>query len=66
MKRFILSILVLTLALGANAKNYLVSTAATTDGATITYKGADYVVGVDAFANLAALMNAKPEANSNV
>ena len=66
MKRLFLSILVLTLALGANAKNYLVSTAATTDGATITYKGADYVVGVDAFANLAALMNAKPEANSNV
>lgn len=66
MKRFILSILVLTFALGASAKNYLVSSGATTDGATITYKGANYVVGVDAFATLTALMNAKPEANSSV
>ena len=66
MKRFILSILVLALALGASAKNYLVSSEATTDSAKISYKGAEYVVGVDAFANFAALLNANPEANSNV
>lgn len=66
MKRLILSILVLTLALGVNAKNYLISSEATTDSTTINYKGGEYVVGVDAFANLAALLNASPEANSNV
>ena len=66
MKRFILSILVLALALGASAKNYLVSSEATTDSAKISYKGAEYVVGVDAFANFAALLNANPEANSHV
>lgn len=66
MKRLILSILVLALALGASAKNYLVSSEATTDSAKISYKGAEYVVGVDAFANFAALLNANPEANSNV
>ena len=57
MKRFILSILVLALALGASAKNYLISSEATTDSAKISYKGAEYVVGVDAFASIAALMN---------
>ena len=58
MKRFILSIMVLALALGASAKNYLVSSEATTESAKISYKGADYVVGVDAFASIVALMNA--------
>lgn len=66
MKRLILSILVLTLALGVNAKNYLISSEATTDSTTINYKGEEYVVGVDAFASFAALLNASPEANSNV
>ena len=66
MKRFILSIWVLALAMGASAKNYLVSSEATTDSAKISYKGVEYVVGVDAFANFAALLNANPEANSNV
>ena len=66
MKRFILSIWVLALAMGASAKNYLVSSAATTDGATITYKGVDYVVGENAFATLAAFLEANPEANSDV
>ena len=66
MKRFILSIMVLALALGASAKNYLVSSEATTESAKISYKGADYVVGVDAFASIVALMNANPEANANV
>lgn len=66
MKRFILSIWVLALAMGASAKNYLVSSEATTDSAKISYKGAEYVVGVDAFASFAALLNASPEANSNV
>ena len=66
MKRLILSILVLSMTLGMSAKNYLVTSEATTDRTTITYKDVTYTVGVDAFANLAALMNAKPEANSNV
>ena len=65
-KRLILSICILTLTLGVSAKNYLISSEATTDSAKISYKGEEYVVGVDAFASFAALLNASPEANSNV
>ena len=66
MKRLILSICILTLTLGVSAKNYLISSEASTDSTTINYKGGEYVVGMDAFATLTALMNAKPEANSTV
>ena len=66
MKRLILSICIFTLTLGASAKNYLISSEATTDSAQISYKGGEYVVGVDAFASFAAFLNANPEANSNV
>lgn len=66
MKRLILSILVLSMTLGISAKNYLVTSEATTDRTTITYKDVTYTVGVDAFASLTALMNANPDANSNV
>ncbi|MBR5436149.1 MAG: hypothetical protein IK120_04720, partial [Muribaculaceae bacterium] len=50
----------------ANATTYLVSPSATSTGATITYKGQNYVVGTTAFADLAALVAASPQANSTV
>ena len=62
-------ILVAILAVGcltANAATYLVSPSATSAGATISYKGQNYVVGTTAFADIAALVAANPSANSKV
>ncbi|MBQ7212891.1 MAG: hypothetical protein IJS19_09575 [Muribaculaceae bacterium] len=49
-----------------SATTYLVSPAATTTGATIYHNGSDFVVGTNAFADIATLMAANPDPNSVV
>ena len=65
LRKFLVIIMAMA-CIAANSANYLVSTSATTAGATITHKGQTYTVGTTAFASIKALMAASPAANSTV